>query len=591
MHFVPRWTLAVLVAVVSTAAAFYLFSSEEREQPALTWAALRNATYASEFPRSKQAPLQDGVYEEEIVPGAATRLKVQLADIAGFGRIDGDNSPDAAVILISSPGGSGTFIHLAAVANRDGIAVPVATTLLGDRVAVRSIRVEAGKIIVGMRVRVSGDPFAVLTTEIARTYSLQDDELVQEREQTQDVRSPPPDQFSYQPQRLALDMGKPSNMQGTLVPGELATFLLRANEGQELRVTVRSQFSNAILSIQGVDDGTQVVSRSGYATSFTGRLASSQDYAVTVISLAGNDLSYSLSIELRAALTVMPTATARPAPTPTMPPGIGGKPPNVPAPISGAFRPEVKPLTSLSSGAARYLESRAPAWGIAVASPADAVLYAQNGDVQLELASVVKVLVALAVMDAAQHEGRYVDRFELSLLWPMITLSDNDSTTELWDQLGGGRGLGSYLASIGATEIKPHDGPSWGTSTASARSLAVVLSRAAFGNLLNAEHRVLFLSLLQNVTPSQRWGISAGAEVDAATVPVVGIKDGWYPADAGWRVNSVGFVVGAGDQPFYTITVLTNYQPSWEYGIRTIEGAAEEVNSVLLGSDRPNVAP
>jgi hypothetical protein len=173
----------------------------------------------------------------------------------------------------------------------------------------------------------------------------------------------------------------------------------------------------------------------------------------------------------------------------------------------------------------------------------------------------------------------------------MITISDNDSTTKLWDQLGGGRALASYLASIGATDIKPYDGPFWGTSTASARSLAVVLARAAFGNLLGAEHRALFLSLLQGVIPSQRWGISAGAEVDAATVPVVGIKDGWYPAEVGWRVNSLGFIVDGSGQPFYTIAVLTNRQPSWEYGIRTIEGAAQQINSLLLESGWPTVRP
>ena len=78
-------------------------------------------------------------------------------------------------------------------------------------------------------------------------------------------------------------------------------------------------------------------------------------------------------------------------------------------------------------------------------SPNGAILYSQAGDTQLELASTVKVLIALAVMDAAQREGRYVDRFELSLLWPMITLSDNDSATKLWEQIGGGRGLSSYL--------------------------------------------------------------------------------------------------------------------------------------------------
>jgi hypothetical protein len=143
------------------------------EPPALTWTALRNATYPSELPRSKQAPLRDGLYEEEIAPGSATRLRIQLADIAGFGQLDDDSAPDAAVVLISSPGGSGTFIYLVAVNNSGGSPLPRATTLLGDRVAVRGVRIEDRKITVGMRVRGATDPFALLTREGDRTYSLQ----------------------------------------------------------------------------------------------------------------------------------------------------------------------------------------------------------------------------------------------------------------------------------------------------------------------------------------------------------------------------------------------------------------------------------
>ena len=202
-------------------------------------------------------------------------------------------------------------------------------------------------------------------------------------------------------------------------------------------------------------------------------------------------------------------------------------------------------------------------------------------DAQLELASAVKVLIALAVLDAAQRENRYVDRFELSLLWPMITLSDNDSATRLWDQIGGGPGLANYPASIGATGISPYDGPYWGTSTASANSLATVVARAAFGDLQNSEHRKLFLNLLESVTPSQRWGISAAAEGEGGSGDLVGLKNGWYPADAGWRVNSVGFVVSNDGLRYYTIAILTNSQANWDYGIATIEGVAERVHSAI----------
>jgi hypothetical protein len=586
-----KWWLAVLVIAGSVAAVGYnvlatgdsadLVTSAPRtaEAPPLTWAALRNATYPSEHPRSKQAMLRDGLYEEEVAPGSATKLHIQLADIVGFGSLDDDSLPDAAAVLIASPGGSGTFIYLVAVSNSDGTASPLATTLLGDRVAVRAVRIEDRKITVSMRVRGATDPFALLTREVTRTYSLQGNQLVLEGEQAQDVPSAPPAQFTFEPQRMAVDVGRTTSQQGTLRPGELASFLVRGSQGQELRVSARSQFNNAILSIQGLEDTAQLVSRSAYANTWSGPLPATQDYAITVVTLAGNDLNYELSVELRAAPSPAPTATSGPPPSSA----VIRPQPAIPNVLTGPFQPPPQQLAALSPAAVSFLETRSPVWGMAVASPQGALLYAQNGDAQLELASAVKVLVALAVMDAAQKEQRYVDRFELSLLWPMITLSDNDSTTKLWDQLGGGRAVAGYLFTIGATGITPYDGPFWGTSTASASSLALIVSRAAFGDLLNAQHRALFLDLLQKVTPSQRWGITAGTESGNSASGIVGLKNGWYPADEGWRINSIGFVVSRDAQQYYSIAVLTNRQPSRMYGIDTIEGAAELVSASFAG--------
>jgi hypothetical protein len=584
-----KWLVGIAtVAAIAIATLFFALNSdtppsvvptpEPPEAVALSWTALRNATYPSELPRAKQAPLSNGVYEEAVAPGSATKLRIQLADIGGFGPIDDDGSPDFAGVLITSPGGSGTFIYLVAVRNNAGSPTPVATSLLGDRVAVRAVRIEGRKIIVGMRVRGASDPFAVLTREVTRTYALQNDQLVLENEQTQDIPSAPPGQFSYNPQPLAVDVGRSVSQQGTLRPGELATFLVRGGVGQELRVTARSQFNNAILSIQGVEDTAQLVSRSAYASTWSGRLPATQEYAITVVTLAGNDLQYELSVELRAALTVVPTPVARPLP----PPSSERVRPTIPKPLTGPFRPPEQTLATLAPGAATFLEMRSPTWGAAVVSPQETLLYSQNGDTQLELASVIKVLVALAVMDAAQKEQRYVDRFELSLLWPMITLSDNDSTTRLWEQLGGGRALAGYLSTIGATGIKPYDGPYWGTSTASANSLALIVARAAFGDLLSTEHRALLLELLQKVTPSQRWGVSAGVEDDEEAEGIVGLKDGWYEAEEGWRVNSIGFVVRNDGQRYYAIAVLTNGQPSRAYGVTTIERVSVAVSESLL---------
>jgi hypothetical protein len=53
----------------------------------------------------------------------------------------------------------------------------------------------------------------------------------------------------------------------------------------------------------------------------------------------------------------------------------------------------------------------------------------------------------------------------------------------------------------------------------------------------------------------------------------------------------VGFVVSADRRTYYTIAVLTNGQPSWQYGIGTIEGVAQQVNGLLLSGSHPSLQP
>src|SRR4029077_716112 len=137
-----RWKIVAalggtaVVAVLAVSA--WLIRIESKQ---LTWQSLLNATYTTSVtPRG--AALRNGTYEAEAAPGSASKTTVRVADIAGFGDLDGNLAPDAAVVLVSSGGGSGTFIELAAVRNDHGAADPLATVLLGDRILVREVRIE-----------------------------------------------------------------------------------------------------------------------------------------------------------------------------------------------------------------------------------------------------------------------------------------------------------------------------------------------------------------------------------------------------------------------------------------------------------------
>jgi hypothetical protein len=88
------------------------------------------------------------------------------------------------------------------------------------------------------------------------------------------------------------------------------------------------------------------------------------------------------------------------------------------------------------------------------------------------------------------------------------------------------------------------------------------------GTLLTSAERSYALSLMENVTPSQRWGVSGGVPAQVT----VALKNGWLPlnaADTDWQINSVGWISGSGRS--YLIAVLTSGNPTEQYGIDTID--------------------
>ena len=116
----------------------------------LTEDALRNAEYQGIYQEAVR--LTDGKYEgEPFVEGGASRPTVTFADACAFGDLDGDGVDDAVVVLVESSGGSGSFLYLAAVLNRDGSPENVATQSLGDRGQVQKLSIESGQMVIRQR--------------------------------------------------------------------------------------------------------------------------------------------------------------------------------------------------------------------------------------------------------------------------------------------------------------------------------------------------------------------------------------------------------------------------------------------------------
>ena len=101
-----------------------------------------------------------------------------LSDTMATGDLNGDGVADAAVVLVSNPGGSGTFYELAAVLNENGQPHHGASILLGDRVRILAMAIKDGQITVHMITQGPNDPMSIPTLEVTNRYELKDGKLV-----------------------------------------------------------------------------------------------------------------------------------------------------------------------------------------------------------------------------------------------------------------------------------------------------------------------------------------------------------------------------------------------------------------------------
>jgi len=122
--------------------------------------------------------LSNGEYAEPIENSAAY-LIVRLTNIAVFSDLDGDGIEEAAVVLITDTGGSGTFYDLAVVKNHEGELINTALTTLGDRVQINSLTVEDGDlIVVDMLAAGPDDPLCCPNTPVVQRYQLDGGTLI-----------------------------------------------------------------------------------------------------------------------------------------------------------------------------------------------------------------------------------------------------------------------------------------------------------------------------------------------------------------------------------------------------------------------------
>lgn len=132
--------------------------------------------FLSSWTKAGKVHLVNGEYREQAAPGSATETVVKLTDKITVGKLDGKDA--AAVILITDPGGSGTFYDLALLVKEPQEWINQDIAFLGDRVKIHSLAVKNNEILVDMSTQGPGDATCCPTRQAVHHFVLRDNRLV-----------------------------------------------------------------------------------------------------------------------------------------------------------------------------------------------------------------------------------------------------------------------------------------------------------------------------------------------------------------------------------------------------------------------------
>ncbi len=176
-------------------------------------------------------------------------------------------------------------------------------------------------------------------------------------------------------------------------------------------------------------------------------------------------------------------------------------------------------------------------------------------------ASVLKAMLMVAYMNMPSVRDRDLSGYDRSLLYPMITRSDNTAASTV-DSIVGDARLDALAHRVGMKQFLAVS-PIWGESHITAADQ----TRFFFNidRFIVKRHRAYGMHLLASITPSQRWGIGELA------------PRGWHLYfKGGW-----GYGTGLLDHQVVllkrgcarvSLAVLTMYDGSHDYGKDTLKG-------------------
>lgn len=136
-----------------------------------------NTTYNIE---SQPVTLVNGTAQVEAAPGSASKVTTTVFGSPVAGDINGDGKPDAALILVQSGGGSGTFYYAVAALNNEAGIQGTNGIFLGDRIAPENISITDQNILVNYADRGPTEPMSATPSIGMSKYMVYDGSVLKE---------------------------------------------------------------------------------------------------------------------------------------------------------------------------------------------------------------------------------------------------------------------------------------------------------------------------------------------------------------------------------------------------------------------------
>jgi beta-lactamase class A len=258
-----------------------------------------------------------------------------------------------------------------------------------------------------------------------------------------------------------------------------------------------------------------------------------------------------------------PTAVAAPAPAPAEAAG--------PTPL------QVRQATLLATLSALASQSTVD-FSVAIVDHNSGATFSFAGDQSFETASVVKVDILATLLLQARQDGHGLSADQQDLADVMITESDNDAASTLWDEIGDAYGLQQANQTFGLTSTNPGDDGYWGLTMTTAADQVRLLDAIANPKGPLGSSNATLLTLMGQVDTDQDWGVSAAARTGETTL----LKNGWLSLDDDnglWEVNSIGRITGTGID--LSIAVMSHGNDNLDDGIALVEQIAQLTRSQL----------